>query len=275
VPASTNEICLREALAPFGLCALARFEPARFDALVPPHWRASAVLARAGDARGGAARDVALIGSGGRALFDAFRTSREARGPGPDPLDRFVRRGLDAARAALLSRGVELAVVHYDDLASDGSGAPSFLDLLALARAAGIGFPSPLGLLVHREFGPWWSLRALAIASEPLALGPRPSARASEVGRALAPSPCADCAAPCASACPARAVQPGRVFAVDACSAWRSEQSVCESTCAARRACPVGREHAYDPDAEAHHMRASARFLAVAAGAARERSRGR
>ncbi|MEZ4216099.1 MAG: hypothetical protein R3E88_06455 [Myxococcota bacterium] len=213
------------------------------------------------DGADGAGAEVALVGGRGRALFDAFRTSAEARDGAPDPLDRFVRRGLRAARDALRAAARASAVAHYDERRASPGGVPTFVDLLALARAAGVGAPSPLGLLVHPELGPWWSLRALVAADG--ALGAAPAPPCGE--RAPAPSPCDACPAPCVSACPGHAVRRDAPFDVRACGSERILRGGCAAACAARRACPVGRAHAYDADAEAHHQRAAAVGLAATA----------
>ena len=46
-------------------------------------------------------------------------------------------------------------------------------------------------------------------------------------------------------------------FDVAACRATRVSESACRLRCDARRACVIGPDHAYSPEAEAHHMRAS------------------
>jgi hypothetical protein len=44
-------------------------------------------------------------------------------------------------------------------------------------------------------------------------------------------------------------------FEVDACGRQRARDPACATGCAARRACVLGREHAYAAEALAHHMR--------------------
>ena len=47
------------------------------------------------------------------------------------------------------------------------------MDLIALGVLSGLGGHSRLGLLVHREYGPWLSLRALVLTERRFAdLGP-------------------------------------------------------------------------------------------------------
>jgi epoxyqueuosine reductase QueG len=66
--------------------------------------------------------------------------------------------------------------------------------------------------------------------------------------------PCGDCAAPCAEACPGLALAAPR-FDIVRCGQHRAIDPDCAESCAARRACVVGPEHAYPPVALAHHMR--------------------
>jgi len=66
---------------------------------------------------------------------------------------------------------------------------------------------------------------------------------------------CLDCSAPCVDACPAQAVHTEQSFNVQACYEYRKpESSQCHSHCAARRACPIGKQHQYSQAQMAHHM---------------------
>ena len=67
--------------------------------------------------------------------------------------------------------------------------------------------------------------------------------------------PCTGCPAPCAAACPGQAPTPAG-FRLDRCVAARAREPGCVASCAARRACVLGPEHAYLPEALAHHMSA-------------------
>jgi hypothetical protein len=206
------------------------------------------------------ARGVALVASSGRSLFDAFRVAPQASDGRPDPLDRFVRAAVGRALAALRSDGESAVALHYDEQRGGG-----YADFVELGRAAGLGWSSRLGLLLHPEHGPWISLRALLLSSQPL--GP-PSSPLEGSG------PCHGCPAPCATACPGAVIEVAEPpaarsaawswagsFAVERCAATRRSEPGCAERCAARRACPVGVASAYEAAAEAHHMRASALWL--------------
>ncbi len=209
-----------------GLNLLGCLGRARYDALVPRAWQAAQVLP--------AARSVLVVASGGRALFEAFRAAPESR-LARDPLDAYTRRVVEAA-AERLARPTR-ALFAFERRGG------AFADFVALGRAAGLGSPSRLGLLLHPVYGPWLSIRALLLTAREL---PETPERAGF-------DPCRGCPAPCADACPGRAVGPAR-FDANACAATRRREPGCRARCAARRACVVGPEHAYAPAAEAHHM---------------------
>lgn len=222
---------LRAALAAAGLGVCAALGRPRWDARVPVPFRFGTLAPEA--------RFALVAGSGGRALFEAFEAAGGATGP--DPLDRYTERAVEAAAATLRAGGHTARCVFAHE-AREGV----FADFVALAREAGLGWASRLGLLLHPRYGPWWSLRAAVLTDAPLAEGrPLPDA-----------GPCPSCEAPCARACPGAAVAPAG-FDAARCGATRRREPACRLRCAARRACPVGAEHAYAERAEAHHMRAS------------------
>jgi epoxyqueuosine reductase QueG len=180
------------------------------------------------------------VGSGGRALWDAFSRAPEF-GSEPEPLDAFTGRVVEAATAALERAGHPSRAL----LAFERHGGVH-ADFVALAERAGLGARSRLGLLVHSLYGPWLSLRALVLTE----------ARWSPESPAASPGfdPCRECPAPCADACPGLAVKPGG-FDVARCGQHRAVDPGCAESCAARRACVLGPDHAYAPEALAHHMR--------------------
>ncbi len=203
---------------------------ARYDERVPAAWRAARLCP--------GARSAVVVGNGGPAHFRAFRAAPEARGR-RDPLDRFTRRVVLEAAGALAEGSVPL-------LYAERRGG-RFADFVALGEAAGLGAPSRLGLLLHPEYGPWLAIRALVLT--PLALP--------ETRPLAGFAPCEGCPAPCAAACPGAAV-PASGFDAGACARTRAALPACRARCAARNACVVGPEHAYGPEAEAHHMAAVA-----------------
>ena len=196
----------------------------RYDANVAPSWRSDALLPEA--------RCVVVLGSGGRALWPAFQRSPEY-GRAGEPLDAFCERVAGQAALALRGRSV---------LAHQSRGGV-FADLVALGAEAGLGVPSRLALLVHPVYGPWLSIRAAILT--PWQLPTTPSLAGFD--------PCTGCPAPCAEACHGEAVPSGG-FQVERCAETQSRESACALRCDARRACVLGQDQQYSPEAEAHHM---------------------
>lgn len=150
------------------------------------------------------------------------------------------------------------------------------------ALRSGTVFQSPIGMLIDPKFGLWHAYRGALLFEEALDLPPR----------AKALSPCESCDdKPCLTACPVGAfteVFPGEVgtgspsgnttrkstddpmrrYDVAACAghlATDEGRSCLTGGCAARNACPVGREHRYEPDQMRFHMAAFARARGVEA----------
>jgi hypothetical protein len=196
----------------------------RYDALIPPAWRAHSLLAPV--------RSALVLAAAGRALFEAFRDSPEAR-LCSDPLDAYTRRQAEAVADRLAGRAL---------FAFERRGG-SFADFVALGRAAGLGAPSRLGLLLHPEYDPWMSIRAVVLTPCELP----------ETHPLSSFDPCRGCAAPCARACRGQAFA-GERFDVARCAATRRREAGCRHRCDARGACVIGTEHRYAEAAEAHHM---------------------
>ncbi len=221
----------RRVLEAGGLDVLGAADLRAWDDAAPPSLQGRGLLPEAAG--------VLVVGAG-RALFEGLAWT------GPDPLDRHTEAVVDRAVATLERAGHRARAVLAHRPAADGHA-----DFVALGRAAGLGWPSRLGLLLHPERGPWWSLRAGILTD--LALSP---------GTPLSGAgPCADCPAPCTAACPADAPRP-EGFSVSRCGEVRRAATPCAILCHARRACPLGQGHAYPPAAEAHVMRASRSSMA-------------
>lgn len=209
---------------------------ADYDARVPAVWRSAAWLP--------GARSAVLLGCGGSALFRAARGSGDWS-DGPDPVDRFTRKGLERQRDAWQAAGAATACALYCDQ-RDQAGRAVFADFSALAVACGLGVPSRLRILLHPRFGPWWSIRGLLLTES--AFEPTPT-RDWE--------PCRGCPAPCAQACPGERVVLESGFDIDACFQTRARRSDCRTACAARGHCVVGLDHRYDRDVEQYFAQSS------------------
>jgi hypothetical protein len=184
---------------------------------------------------GAAAGTLVLLGHAGGSMWPCFSASPEARDGATDPLDRWSRRIVDA-----LAR-------RFDAVALYPFGGPPYLPFQRWAMRAGSVSRSPLGILIHPEYGLWHGYRAaLAVAAR----WPLPPAD-------RRPSPCESCTGrPCLHACPVDAFT-DRGYAVADCRAHldRAEGQPCrDGGCLARGACPVGREYSYGPGQMRFHM---------------------
>lgn len=192
-------------------------------------------------ADGRESRTLVLVGTVGGGLWAGFRESPEARDGRPDPLNRWSERvvgGLAVAAGGL-------AVFPF--------GGPPYRPFLRWARRAEPLAVSPLGMLIHPEYGLWHAYRGAVALPEELALPPQ-EAR---------PSPCEGCLdKPCLTACPVAAFT-GEGYDVTACTTHLSAPAGADCLslgCLARRACPVGRAFHYSPLQARFHMEA---FLAA------------
>ena len=188
-------------------------------------------------ADGGAIATVVLLGFTGGGQWTAFAASPEFADGRPDPLDRWSRRLVDA-----------LAVRH-DAIALYPSDGPPWLPFRRWAERAEPVHVSPLGILIHPDFGLWHAYRGALALRTRLAL-PEPDRR---------PSPCGTCIdKPCLTSCPVHAVS---LQQVDHRSCTRHVASSAgldclRFSCRARRSCPIGVAHRYGPAQSEFHMAA-------------------
>jgi hypothetical protein len=193
-----------------------------------------------------------LFGSA-RPMWDVFAASREHGDGLPDPLDRWTARIVNAATADHAPGALPLFPFG-----------PVIWPFQRFARrAAGLG-GSPLGILIHPHFGLWHALRAAVVfPGLDVAIAP--------VEKLI--HPCDECVEkPCLSACPVNALSGGS-FDVRACRGYlagladggssaatssndSSGPDCMTGGCAARNACPVGRQLRYHPDQIRFHMEA-------------------
>ena len=137
---------------------------------------------------------LVLVGNAGPAMWEVF--AKEQRG-GPDPLDAWTRTVLGGVAAKLGA----VALFPFDG--------PPYLPFQRWAMKAEAVFPSPIGPLIHPEYGLWHAYRGALAFAEALDLP----------ARAEAESPCEGCAAkPCLTTCPVNALTVG-AYDVPACVA--------------------------------------------------------
>ncbi|MDJ0868614.1 MAG: hypothetical protein QNK03_21070 [Myxococcota bacterium] len=182
---------------------------------------------------------LVLVGNVGPAMWRAFTREQPA---GPDPLDTWAEARLREVAAPADGR----VLMPRDE--------PAW-PFQRWALRAGAFHRSPIGILVHPDFGLWSAFRGAIAYPDQSTLDP-PDTR---------PGPCTSCAErACLSTCPVGA------FTVDGydharCAAHvrgRQGRDCRGEGCRARRACPVAPELRYAPAQARHHMDA---FLGLTA----------
>jgi hypothetical protein len=186
---------------------------------------------------------VLLVGNAGGTMWGAFAPHFDGA---EHPLNRWTERVIEPIAARFSAR----AVYPF------GEPRRPFQQWAMRAETL---YPSPIGLLIHPQYGLWhaWRAALLFVARMPLP-PPKP-----------AQNPCEVCAGkPCLSACPVSAFGVGG-FDVARCAghlaAAEGERADCHDVgCHARNVCPVGVEWRY-PEAQVRfHIRAFARSVAGA-----------
>lgn len=180
---------------------------------------------------------VLLVGDAGPAMWEAFAPQIDGA---PNPLDRWTKRVVDQIAEEFGARATyPFSKPH-----------PPFQRWALRAETL---YASPLGILIHPEFGLWHAWRAALLFAERLLLPPRSDAQ----------SPCDSCAEkPCLSACPVGAFT-GNAYDVPACAAHiaKPEADCLAVGCHSRNACPVGPEWRYAEAQMRFHMAAFARSV--------------
>ena len=215
---------VEQALTSSGLCLRGGFRPDNRDG-VPPF------------ADGSPARTVLMVGNTGPAMWQRFTDKRQA---GRSPLDSWTRTVLTRVADQVGGR----AVYPFDR---------PYLPFQRWSMRAEPCHPSPIGMLIHPEFGLWHALRGALLFTREISIP--------EVARF--PSPCDSCQdRPCLTACPATAFSPTNGYDVPRCVGHLGRpagQDCIDIGCRARRACPVGGSYRYAAEQARFHMEA---FLA-------------
>jgi len=184
------------------------------------------------------AATVLLVGNAGGAMWEAFSPNIDAE---RNPLDRWTKRVIDPIAQKFSARAIY-------PFAAD---VPPFQRWALRAETV---YPSPLGILIHPDYGLWHAYRAALLFSERLELP----------ARSATPSPCDTCAdRPCLSACPVGAFSE-TAYDVGACGAHLAspDQTCLSGGCLARNACQIGAEWRYPEAQTLFHMAAFSRSVA-------------
>ena len=180
---------------------------------------------------------VVLVGNIGGSIWHVFEAGRQEV---ENPLDDWSKRNL--GRIAEDMPGAIDAVFP-----SDG---PPYHPFQQWALRAEPVHPSPLGPLIHPEYGLWHAYRgALLFGGEVAGLPVIESGS----------SPCSNCAdKPCLSTCPVGAIdQDEGGLDITTCTEYLKTvpgDACLAGACRARRACPVGAAYRYEEPQSRFHM---------------------
>ena len=180
---------------------------------------------------------VVLIGNVGSSMWPYFEAGRRDE---PDALDAWTRRAL----AELVS---DLGTLCNGMVAVHPSDGPPYNPFQQWAMRADCVYPSPIGPLIHPDYGLWHAYRGALLINEVLDL-PDPDTR---------PSPCDSCEdKPCLNTCPVSAFSPG-AYDTKTCAnhlATPKGEACLAQGCLARGACPVGQGYANIEAQNRFHM---------------------
>ena len=180
------------------------------------------------------ARAVLLVGHGGAGYWGHFEDWHRENGQVADPLDAWSRYVINSVASEAGAQAVypsDKPYVPFQQWAM---------------RAEGLK-PSPLGILMHPEFGLWHAYRGALLFDRALAPGEAQHAR----------HICDECTKkPCLTTCPVGAFGADG-YDVEACRGHvRGEDAACRlHGCLARNACPHD-AYRYPAKVQAYHMAA-------------------
>ena len=202
---------------------------------------------------------LALIGNVGSSYWEQFSQSAEFNDGAAHPLDRWSRRV-----AELIAQRLSLRALYPFE------GPPYYPFQQWAQRAEGLA-QSPVGVMIHPQFGLWHSYRfallgvGLEIETGEIETAPIETAEIAATSTVESPlesppaSPCLDCAGkPCLHTCPVAAFD-ANGYAVERCSDYlqQTPQAEChQQGCLARYACPVAPELRYVAAQGRFHLRA-------------------
>jgi len=180
--------------------------------------------------------DIALVGNIGSSYWPQFSQSVEFSDGAAHPLDRWSRR-----IATAIAQTLSLRPLYPFE-------GPPYFPFQQWAKRAEALEQSPIGVMMHPEYGLWHSYRFALLGCD-----------LQRETQAMAASPCLACELkPCLHSCPVNAFDPGG-YAVDACADYlrQTPQAECHQRgCLARHACPVAPEFRYIDAQGSFHLRA-------------------
>ena len=185
-----------------------------------------------------------LVGNIGSSYWPHFSRSAEFEAGATDPLDRWSRR-----IAAAISAEFGLTPLYPFE-------GPPYYPFQRWAGRSEALEQSPIGVMMHPEYGLWHSYR-FALIGTAGEIDWRPPEAA---------SPCVECSEkPCLSRCPVGAFD-GAGYDVEACAGYllRTPLAECHALgCLARYACPIAPQLRYQPAQGRFHLQAFLEARAV------------
>jgi hypothetical protein len=177
---------------------------------------------------------VVLIGNAGPEMWRVFSKASEFALE-KDPLDIWSRRVISGIAGRL---GAD-ALYPFDG--------PPYFPFQRWAMKAEQVWSSPIGPLIHPEYGLWHAYRGVLLFRREIKFSSRPADA----------SPCQSCAdKPCLTHCPVNAFKPGK-YDVPACARHLKSpagEGCKKGGCIARASCPIGRPYVYEADHAQFHM---------------------
>lgn len=184
----------------------------------------------------GQSHSLALIGNIGSSFWSEFTQSGEYQDGKADPLDRWSTR---AAEDIAIKLGAT-ALFPFQG--------PPYLPFQQWAKRAEGLHQSPLGLLIHPQYGLWHAYRFALLLPESV-----------DYETTLPGSPCESCIEqPCLNTCPVNAITTSG-YDVEACAQYliQNVEAQCyQKGCIARYSCPAGRKFRYVDQQSQFHLRA-------------------
>ena len=185
---------------------------------------------------GGRAQSLVLLGNVGGSIWPAFADWRTGYS-GADPLDAW-------------SKAVINPVAERHEATPFYPSDPPYMPFQQWAKRAEGLKASPLGILIHPQYGLWHGYRGALAFRQTIDAAPLEAT----------PSPCENCIEkPCLTSCPAGAISMAR-FEVGRCRSHlvtaEGRLGCMKDGCAARNSCPIGAAYRY-PEAQLRfHMEA-------------------
>lgn len=178
---------------------------------------------------------IVLVGNIGSSFWSSFSQSAEFFDAEADPLDRWSKR---------IAQAVEQ---EFDVTALYPFEGPPYYPFLQWARRAESLQQSPLGIMIHPQYGLWHAYRFALLLNEAI-----------EKRTVISESPCQTCThKPCLTSCPIQAFSE-HGYDESSCAGYlksHPDADCHQAGCLARYACPVGEKYRYKPQQSQFHLR--------------------